>query len=360
MVDPFPPELSALVANAMTRLRRRLGTSAPTLATSLRTWTRALAGGHRPERYFTHFEAFPMLLLPWWLEEVISGVPDRRFQSDLVYSTVCGYYVVRMIDNLMDDERPPEAEMLPALTVLHAEFIRTYYRYFPAEDPFWDTFTTSSLASAELAARDAANGPGTRAEFIETSARKIIGARIPVAAVAFRHGRPELNEPWFAFIDRFGRWHQMFNDIEGWQVDLERGRRTYFLSRAPATDRAVVAEWVADDGLSWGFAELEGWMDESSAAAAVLRSPPLTAYLESRRQRFTAQREEILASVESLRQLSSALTALTATRAATTEPPRALQVSSPLGGEAPEDHEERSPGRPPRSVPGRPAAADPD
>ena len=61
-----------------------------------------LAGGAEPEAYFLHPEAFPMVLLPWWLESTIHEPPARGFQRDIVYSSVSGYYFVRMIDDLMD------------------------------------------------------------------------------------------------------------------------------------------------------------------------------------------------------------------------------------------------------------------
>jgi hypothetical protein len=306
-VEVYPAGLPPLVKSAYARLRRRLRTGAPALSVSALEWTRTLAGGSPPETYFTHPEAFPMLLLPWWLEEAIRGAPDEHFQSELVYSTMAGYYFVRMVDDLMDGERPPDAEVLPALSVFHAEFIRTYHGLFGSGDAFWDVLTASWLASAEMASRDALKGATTRAEFIKTSARKTVAARIPLAAVCHRYGRPALLEPWFRFVDLLGRWHQMLNDISGWQLDLEHGRRTYFLSRAPGGAPAAVGAWFVTDGLAGGFAELDGWMDECIAAASVLGSPPLMAYLASRRDGVAAQRDELLRSMGPLRRLASAL-----------------------------------------------------
>jgi hypothetical protein len=158
-----------------------------------------------------------------------------------------------------------------------------------------------------MASRDASTGAATRDEFIETSARKIIAARIPLAAVCHRHGRTELLDPWFRFVDLFGRWHQMLNDIAGWQNDLEHGRQTYFLSRAPARARATVGAWLVRDGLTWGFAELEAWMGECIVAASDLGSPPLMAYLASRHNGVAAQRDEMMRSLEPLLRLASAL-----------------------------------------------------
>ena len=297
-------ELQPLVTEALDRLRRRLLANAPTLAELVRGWTGSLVGGAAPERYFTHPDAFPMLLLPWWAEEVVRGVPDRRFQADLAYSSVCGYYFVRMIDDLMDGDRTPPAGVLPALTVLHTEFLRVYHRYFGVEDPFWEILADSSLASAELAARDAVAGPATRDEFVSTSARKTIGARIPVAAVALRYGRAELQDNWFAFIDRFGCWHQMLNDLLGWRVDLEHGRRTYLLSGAPVGAPDSVGEWMVREGLEAGFAELDGWMAEAVAAASVLGAQPVLDYLALRQRRVEALHKQLTRSLAALRRLA--------------------------------------------------------
>jgi hypothetical protein len=305
--DAYPTELPALVKVAYARLRRRLRTGAPVLSGPALAWTRTLSGGSPPETYFTHPEAFPMLLLPWWLEEAIEGQPDRRFQSELVYSTMSGYYFVRMIDDLMDAERPPDAEVLPALFVFHTEFIRTYQRLFDSADAFWDVLTASWLASAEMASRDAVQGATTRADFIETAARKTVAARIPLAAVCHRYGRTELLEPWFRFVEVFGRWHQMLNDIAGWQIDLEHGHRTYFLSRAPSRAPAAVGAWLVTDGLAGGYAELTELMDDCLVAASDLGSPPLLQYLASRRDGVAAQRDEMMRSLEPLLRLASAL-----------------------------------------------------
>ena len=248
-----------------------------------------------------------MLLLPWWLEGAIRGAPDRRFQSELVYSTMSGYYFVRMVDDLMDGERQPDPEALPALFAFHTEFTRTYQGLFGAGDTFWEALSASWLASAEMASRDASMGAATRDTFIETSARKIVAARIPLAAVCHRHGRIELLDQWFDFVDRFGRWHQMLNDITGWQTDLEHGRQTYFLSAAPARDRATVGAWFVTEGLARGFEELDGWMAECTVAASDLGSPALIAYLVSRRNAIATQRDEMTRSLEPLLRLASAL-----------------------------------------------------
>ncbi len=97
-------------------------------------WMRSLSTAE-PADYFTHPEAFPMLLLPWWMEESISGSADPAFQSEIAYSSVCGYYFVRLLDDLMDGDNPPPAPVLPAMIVLHTEFQQTYGRSLSGRRP---------------------------------------------------------------------------------------------------------------------------------------------------------------------------------------------------------------------------------
>ena len=153
--DPYPPVLRQLASDAVARIERRLSEGAPSLATPTLAWMRALAGDAPAERYFLHPAAFPMLLLPWWMEGSMNGSPTREFQADLAYSTICGYYAIRMIDDIMDRDAEPDPRVLPALLVLHTEFERTYHRYLAADDPFWELLSAATYTGAETASRDA-------------------------------------------------------------------------------------------------------------------------------------------------------------------------------------------------------------
>jgi hypothetical protein len=309
MDDLYPAELRNLVRRAVARMERRLHEGAPTLSVHAMAWVRSLSGGGPPETYFMHQRAFPMLLLPWWLESGIRGAPDRPFHGDVVYSTVTGYYFVRMIDDLMDRETPPEPPVLPAMIFFHTEFQLTYQRWFAQADPFWSALAAASLAAAETASQDTGLLGIDREQFVAISARKIAGAKIPIAAVCHRYGRPDLLGPWSRFVDVLGCWHQMLNDIQGWSRDLERGRRTYFLSEAAsrAGGSASVAEWVIEDGLRWGFAQLDGWMDKLLAVGGELDCRPLVVYLERRRADLAAERRSLASSAPALRRLASVL-----------------------------------------------------
>src|SRR6266516_2742137 len=128
--DLYPAELRSLLKRGYGQMHRRLAAGAPTLAGHAEAWMGSLSGraggtgGAAPATYFTHPKAFPRLQLTWWLEEEIARSHDRAFQGDVFYSTLNGYYFVRMIDDLMDREPHPGSEVLPALIFFHTEFQR--------------------------------------------------------------------------------------------------------------------------------------------------------------------------------------------------------------------------------------------
>lgn len=309
MDDLYPPELRDLVGRAFSRMRRRLGRGAPTLSVRAQEWMRSLAGDVALDSYFTHPQAFPMLLLPWWLETEIRGVPDGAFHGDVAYSTLNGYYFVRMIDDLMDREASPGSSVLPVLIFFHTEFLLTYHRHFPYGHPFWDQLAKASLLAAETASRDADLPQIDRAQFLEISARKIAGAKIPIAAVCHRYERPELIAAWSDFVDLLGCWHQMLNDMRGWQRDVSHGRSTHFLSQATLRGDSVgsIAEWVISEGLPWGLAQLDAWMLQLLAAARELACPSLIAYLEQRRRSLETESEGLMTRLVALDTLASEL-----------------------------------------------------
>jgi hypothetical protein len=307
--DVWPDELVHILDGALSRTRRRLRQSAPTLSLHTFDWMMSLSRGAPLARYFTHPRAFPLLLLPWWLEASIRVSPSRGFQRDLVYSTVNGYYAVRLIDDLMDGDKPPPREVIPALQFFHTEFERTYARYFPFGHPFWEAFIDGWLTAADAASRDAGFETIDEERFVQVSAKKTIGARVPLAAVCHRYGRTELLEPWFRFVELFGAWHQMLNDMVGWNRDLDAGRTTYFLSQARASTRSTdsIAEWVVADGLSWGRSQLHASMDKLAVAARGLQCPPIVAYLEERHSAIELEWQHLIPDLAALSRLASVM-----------------------------------------------------
>lgn len=306
--DPYPAPLRTLTGAGVARLAARLGVMAPALGEHADRWMRSLAGDAPPERYFLHPMAFPAVLLPWRVEEAIHRRPSRAFQRDVIYSTVAGYYFVRLVDDLMDGENvaPP---VIPLLIVLHGEFEQAYQPYFSAGHPFWQDLAGSAYQAAETASRDAGQRLITREHFLASSARKVAGAKIPIAAVCHHYSRPELVAPWSVFVDLLGRWHQMLNDMLGWSRDLQRETPTYFLSEASARAGAggSIAEWVVSDGYAWGMGELRPWMTELVDYARELGSPGLVRYLEQRDRALLATWRALRDEMGSLRRLARSL-----------------------------------------------------
>jgi hypothetical protein len=307
--DMWPDELVEILNGALGRTMRHLRQRAPTLSVPAVDWMTSLSRGAPLARYFTHPRAFPLLLLPWWLEASIRVSPSRDFQRDVVYSTVNGYYAVRMIDDLMDGDKPPPREVIPALQFFHTEFERTYARYFPFDHPFWEAFIDVWLTAADAASRDASFETIDEEQFVQVSAKKTVGARVPLAAVCHRYGRTELLEPWYGFVELFGAWHQMLNDMVGWNRDLDAGRTTYFLSQAASRKRSAdsIAEWVIAEGLAWGRTELDAWMEQLGSAARGLDCPPLVAYLDERQSAIELEWQRLIPALASLSRLASVM-----------------------------------------------------
>jgi len=291
----YDPSLSRLITAAVLRLQTDLARTAPFLGQQLSGWIRQIAGSREPEDYFKHPLAFPALLLPWWLEKSWTDTPDPLLQTDLAYSTINGYYYIRLIDNLMDGHATVETGLLPALSFFHTRFQFVYQNYFQAGHPFWDYFQTIWFQSAEAALKDASLTRIDAAQFEKIAARKVCAAKIPLAAICYRSSRTDLIEPWSQFVDVLGCWHQMLNDLLGWHRDLSRQTATYFLSEAERRrwPNEPVAGWVAREGFGWALARLESWMTALQQATLELGSPDLVNYLELRQAMLLKQQSDV-------------------------------------------------------------------
>ena len=146
-------------------------------------------------------------------------------------------------------------------------------------------------------------------QFRQVAAKKVCAGKIPLAAVCCRYERPELIEPWAHFFDLLGCWHQMFNDLFDWHMDLERQNRTYFLSEAERRKNPdePIAVWVIREGFEWGIETLQTWMVELRAMAPQLQNPNLAAYLNQREVMLLEQKEEVAEGLRSLGQILRAI-----------------------------------------------------
>jgi hypothetical protein len=268
-------------------------------------WIKSLSGTESPADYFKHPLAFPMLLLPLWMEQTIHSEPDLDFQADLIYSSINGYYFIRMIDNVMDDHSTVEKKLLPLLGFFHLHFHAVYHAYFSCQHPFWPVFRKISMQSAESTLRDATMTDIDLQQFMAVAGRKVSGGEIPLAAVSFHYACPHVYEQWQVFYHRLGCWHQMYNDVFGWVKDWRNQTPSYFLSegqRRKAPEQSIAA-WVIREGFVWGIGTLETWLGELQRLAEKLRSDELVAYLQYRQQLMEEQSPRLARAIESLDRL---------------------------------------------------------
>ncbi|MCB0212064.1 MAG: hypothetical protein KDJ52_22165 [Anaerolineae bacterium] len=302
----YPSQLSHSITQAIERLQTEMEQAAPVMAAQVIPWQVKLAGKLQPEAYFMHPLAFPALLLPWWTETALGEPSDPTLQAELAYSTINGYYHIRLIDNLMDGHATVERELLPALNFFHTQFQSAYHPYFPADHPFWAFFNATWFRSGEAAMEDAALMDIDEATFKRVAAQKVCAAKIPVAAVCYRHNRADAIAPWADFIDHLGGWHQFRNDLFDWHKDMAQQTTTYFLCEAERRRRAdeSLISWVAREGFAWGIDTAQAWLANLKTTAQTLNSPDLLDYLTTRESMLLTERDKIASGLQSLAKLA--------------------------------------------------------
>src|SRR5205085_10498901 len=136
------------------RLVERLYDDMPLIAPHLHQWIKGLARSDAPADYFLHPVAFPLMLLPWWLERQLQDARDPAFQADLVLSNASLYYYIRLIDNVMDGHATVERKLLPAAGYFANQFHSIYHPYFDVGHPFWKFFSQTWSAFCDVTAAD--------------------------------------------------------------------------------------------------------------------------------------------------------------------------------------------------------------
>lgn len=298
--------LGQIISRSTQKILEELEQTAPQLRPMIHDWMCALAGGHAPEAYFKHPLAFPTLLLPWWVEQSLTDEPNLALHADIAYSSINGYYFIRMIDNEMDGEATVEKKLLPALAFFHTEFQTAYQKHFPAEHPFWDLYRQVWFGTAQAAVGDAQLNDITLHAFETMAAQKVSAAMIPVAAVCYYHNRLDILEPWIEFVHRIGKWHQMFNDLFDWYKDSQNGNLTYFLCEARRNKKPTETEfeWIIREGFSAGCEQMRQWMIDAQDRADTLDCPELVTYLEGRAALFEERARASLDGFETLAKLA--------------------------------------------------------
>lgn len=298
--------LSRIITQSIQRLVNELEHITPDMVSPISEWMKSLAGDHAPEAYFKHPLAFPTLLLPWWVEESLDKEMNLDFQADLAYSSINGYYFIRMIDNVMDGEDTVEKKLLPSLAFFHTEFQTAYQVRFAPTHPFWGLYRSVWFGTAQAAIHDAQLSEITLEMFEKASAQKVSAALIPIAAICHRYNRPDLIEAWSEFVFRMGRWHQMFNDVFDWHKDSQNGNETYFLSEAKQLKGETESSmaWIIREGFAHGCKTLRTWMREAQELASTLNNPSVLAYLEERADLFEKRAQDAINGFEVLSKIS--------------------------------------------------------
>ena len=283
----LPPGFQAALDAAHARLSLTLAELAPGLSRVLLPWMRERAAkGLAPTAYFTHPLACPLLELPWWLDEALGGTTGPALQDDLIRSSMCGYYLIRLIDDVMDRSRDADPRLLPAVAVLHAQFQSAYARWFPARHPFWDTFHAAWTRCNEAAVVEAGLEDIDEQDFLRVSALKVSAGIIPMTAVAWQRHGGELPPAWARLFPRLCAFHQRHNDLFDWKRDLDSGAVTFFLcqGRRHCGAGESMFAWVAREGFDREVTHLQSELRQLQADAAEAGSAALCDWLALRQE----------------------------------------------------------------------------
>lgn len=261
MQDKSDPVLEQCLSDALRRFDANLEAALPGTTPHIRQYLRGVPT--RPEHVFG-VRNFPHFLLPYWFSPDVERVADAEFQTDLLYSSINGYYAIRVCDNIADDDCPPQLRKLaPCTLYFDSEAIRPYRKYFPATHDFWPLLETFVAQQAEASAADGLLEDVDAEIFASLSSRKFTGTKIPMAAVRYRYAGLERSfEHWLRFVDDLGNFAQFSNDFFNWRHNSIHGITTYLSSeckrRAPAES---IATWFVREGFDWGASELKWRFD---------------------------------------------------------------------------------------------------
>lgn len=295
------PEFKKLMELGLGRLLERMNKDMPLIAPHVNQWVKGLAGSEEPANYFLHPVAFPLMLLPWWLERQFRGTCDPAFQVDLIVSNASLYYYIRLVDNVMDGHATVEPKLLPTAGYFVNQFQTIYHPYFEIGHPFWNYFGRTWSAFCDVTAADGQLTDVDKVTFNSLIGRKVSAAKISVAAVCHRYDRLEFIPQWEEWIDTFGCWHLFREDLFDWQQDIKLGGVTYFLSEAKrrkAADEPVVS-WMAREGLDWGVEQLSAKMEDLREMTFV--SDEVLSYLDFREQEVFERCEILRPALNSIR-----------------------------------------------------------
>lgn len=256
--------------------------------------------------YFLQPRSFPLLQLPWWSAKSFNSEADLEFLQDVLYSTMNGYYYIRLLDNLMDGHSTVELKILPATAFFHTEFQSVYQRYFEINHPFWEAFRGAWFSGNDAVARELDLSEISPVDFERVTVAKLGPTRIPMAAVRFRYGN--FLRPWEEFALALARWSQLEDDLFDWHKDISNGKTSYFLTQASRHEGFDSSEeWIVYGGFQRGMATLERELSALRLLTPPLHSPDVVAYLDFRQVLLKEQEVKISEAFQSLRQLAAIL-----------------------------------------------------
>lgn len=287
-------QLQKLVSDACARIQSELTCRAPFLGEQLRGWMAQLSPTGKAPDYFLQPRMFPLLRLPLWAARSFTAEFDREFLADVIYSTVNGYYYIRLLDNLMDGHGTIELEILPATAFFHTEFHATYQKHFEAAHPFWEVLRSAWFSASDAVAHEFSLDRIGEAEFERVTVSKLAGARIPLAAVGFRYGTGASMQRWEGLALALARWSQMEDDLFDWHHDLRHGKTSYFLTEANRRKGFdTVDAWVIREGFQQGVEALQRELSALRDLVPPLDSPDVARYLDLRESMLEGQKTRI-------------------------------------------------------------------
>jgi hypothetical protein len=294
VLPSFDDELRKLASDACARIEAELNRRAPFLGQRISNWMAHLSPTGKAPEYFLQSRSFPLLHLPWWAAKSFAAEPDLTFLADVIYSTINGYYFIRLLDNLMDDHGTIESNILPGTAFFHTEFQAVYQKYFEASHPFWEIFRSAWFSASDAVTREVHLDSIDDARFEQVTVAKLAAARIPVAAVAFRYNAGHRLRHWEEFTLALARFAQMEDDLSDWYDDLHNRKTSRFLTKASRQkDFDSIEAWVICEGFQQEMENLERELPALRRVAHCLASPDVVRYLDGRETMFKIQKLKV-------------------------------------------------------------------
>lgn len=264
--------------------------------------------GSAPD-YLTQPKMFPTLLLPWWMAKSLDLQLDTAFHADILYSSLNGYYHIRLLDNLMDGHGSTELKILPAAAFFHTQFQFAYQAWFEAHHPFWKIFQDEWFSSAEAVAREIDLEHLGVPEFEQISVKKVCAVKIPLAATAYHYSQAGQLPRWSRFAEALAGWAQMMDDVFDWHQDLRHRKSSFFLSLAGQSrdPGESIESWVVREGFNLGVENLQSRFPQLRQMARQLDSPDAERYVDVRERMLEEDAARVGAGLSTLLEIAKVL-----------------------------------------------------